>query len=85
MSTVQLLKNAASGLTFRMRTPLDGEPGGELILDENDYTFDVDNGSKRYTPEQSGIVVEVKDSTRSSEALPEALRKSLPTMPSAKE
>lgn len=34
--------------------------GGELILDDSDYTVDVDDTTTRYASEGSGIIVEVK-------------------------
>lgn len=35
------------------------ERDGELVLDDSDYTVDVDDGATRYATEESGIVVEV--------------------------
>lgn len=34
--------------------------GQKLVLDESEYTVDVDDATKRYTLREGGIVVEVK-------------------------
>lgn len=53
----QLLKGTARELTLRMKT----RSGDELMLDERDYTMDVDDTTKCYVSHESGIVVEMKD------------------------
>ncbi|KAH7706329.1 hypothetical protein AAVH_26451 [Aphelenchoides avenae] len=47
---IKLLKGTGRELTFRMRTPQDGE----LELDESEYTPDVDDNTTRYASEESG-------------------------------
>ncbi|KAH7708338.1 hypothetical protein AAVH_24415 [Aphelenchoides avenae] len=53
---IEVLKGSRREVTFRMRTQQDD---GELTLNEDDCTVDVDGATTRYASEKNGIVVEV--------------------------
>ncbi|KAH7668203.1 hypothetical protein AAVH_42957 [Aphelenchoides avenae] len=52
---IGLLNNSGREVTFRMTVD-----NSELLLDENEYSVDVDDTTTRYISEQRGIVVEVE-------------------------
>ncbi|KAH7708591.1 hypothetical protein AAVH_24169 [Aphelenchoides avenae] len=53
---IELLKGSGREVTFRMRTP---PQGNDLKLDEREYLVDVDGATTRYSSKESGIAVEV--------------------------
>lgn len=72
----QLLRASPREVTFRMSTRNDNE----IVLDESDYTLDVDGVTRRYASKESGIVVEVKGCSvaiRSSSVFPPTKRSRL--------
>ncbi|KAH7708115.1 hypothetical protein AAVH_24644 [Aphelenchoides avenae] len=52
----RLLKDSGRKVTFRMRTPPQGD---DLVLDEREYAVHVDGATMRYSSKESGIAVEV--------------------------
>ncbi|KAH7707690.1 hypothetical protein AAVH_25082 [Aphelenchoides avenae] len=56
LKIIELLKNSGRELTFRMKVLQDGD---KLVLDESEYTVDVDGNTTRYASKSSGIVVEI--------------------------
>ncbi|KAH7708106.1 hypothetical protein AAVH_24635 [Aphelenchoides avenae] len=54
LRVIELLKGTGCALTFRMTLG-----NGELILNEGDYTVDIDDATTRYASKNSGMAVEV--------------------------
>ncbi|KAH7708585.1 hypothetical protein AAVH_24163 [Aphelenchoides avenae] len=54
---IELLKNSGREVMFRMRTPPQGD---DLVLDEREYSVDVDGATTRYASQESANVVEVE-------------------------
>ncbi|KAH7714308.1 hypothetical protein AAVH_18327 [Aphelenchoides avenae] len=55
---IELLKSSGREVIFRMRTPPQGD---DLVLDEREYSADVDGATTRYASQESAIVVEVEE------------------------
>lgn len=52
-----MLKESGRELTFWMKALQDGD---ELVLDESEYTVEVDGNGRRYASKNSGLVVEIE-------------------------
>lgn len=71
----QMLKESRCEVTFRISL----RDGDELMFGDNDYVLDVDNPTRRYASEESGIVVEVKGrrvAIQSTDDVPRTKRRS---------
>ncbi|KAH7708117.1 hypothetical protein AAVH_24646 [Aphelenchoides avenae] len=72
---IEMLKESRCEVTFRISL----RDGDELMFGDNDYVLDVDNPTRRYASEESGIVVEVKGrrvAIQSTDDVPRTKRRS---------